>query len=508
MRFCFVLCFAFATTLFASTDTWTHAQEDALNRPATFTFEIDANKLFVSAEKMGVDIKELKKQSVGGPAKFVTIGDIVRMEGAIGFTQDVNELMRPRKFPPVDAYLRIKLSSPELAEKVLESLKESGNAGEVKINGVTYIAENKDKPRQMLAHLSDMTEIEIGTGNYILRSDRNVLTPRLKESWSKLPEQPVRFAVDIKGNEDLIRQASKLAEENAPPMAVPFVKLIDNVESIQGSLNLENQNMLSIVFNCVDDSNATELREGLDGIFGIVKLGAGEAMKQVARDFPSVAKPLKEIVQELGAKAKGKQVTFNVSKPEGLPEAISKIFSTVTSQADFVSKQNRFRHYGLAAFNYHDVYKRFPFNPEDKISWRARVLVFMELQEYADQLDLDKGANAAVNKKFANKMPSAFGSGDRNSDVAWIRSSVKRFADVTDGTSNTIMLIENRAGQPWLENNSLSIDEAVKLVKSLKDGDRLVAAMYDGSVTNLTNQIEEEKLRLLLDPKDGKPVRF
>ena len=109
-------------------------------------------------------------------------------------------------------------------------------------------------------------------------------------------------------------------------------------------------------------------------------------------------------------------------------------------------------------------------------------------------------------RSLPEEMPEIFGPDGKVSGVSWIKSEVGGFGDLTDGSSNTIMLIENPKGGPWLENKPLTIDEAVKLVTGLTDGKELTVAFYDGSCYKISNRVPEKTLRNLFDPKDGNAV--
>jgi hypothetical protein len=105
-------------------------------------------------------------------------------------------------------------------------------------------------------------------------------------------------------------------------------------------------------------------------------------------------------------------------------------------------------------------------------------------------------------------MPAVLGNGsDSLSDIAHIAldQPVKKFQDITDGTSNTIMLVSNPAGQPWMDPKGLTVDEAVNLYESLKDGETLLTAYFDGSIRKLAKgEMTAEEFRSALIPNDGK----
>ena len=178
------------------------------------------------------------------------------------------------------------------------------------------------------------------------------------------------------------------------------------------------------------------------------------------------------------------------------------------TEANKAQRMNNFRQLALGALNYEEVYKKFPFlnkqNMNEDISWRIKILPYIEQNEMYGKMDLRKGPTEEPNSTFAESMPAIFGQGGKLSNVSWIKTKVDKVSAIMDGTSNTIMLLENPKGRPWLEDNPLTVDEAIELVSELEDGTDLVAVRYDGSTFLVTNQIAKEKLRSLLEPNDGK----
>ena len=106
------------------------------------------------------------------------------------------------------------------------------------------------------------------------------------------------------------------------------------------------------------------------------------------------------------------------------------------------------------------------------------MLPFLEQNNLADQIDKEKGPEDKANSEFVDKMPKMFGADGKNSGVSWVQSEVKGFADITDGSSNTIMLIENPNAGPWMKNAPITADDAMKLVTNLKDGEDLIVVLY------------------------------
>ena len=138
------------------------------------------------------------------------------------------------------------------------------------------------------------------------------------------------------------------------------------------------------------------------------------------------------------------------------------------------------------------------------ISWRARVLPYLKFSELvAESMDLSEPWDHESNQEFVDRMPAVFGNDKKLSNIVWIKSNVVNSADISDGKSDTVMLLEHPEGTPWLEPEDLSVLEAIKMVKNLDDGHELVAARYNGTVLFIDNTLNHNQLRALFSPAGG-----
>ena len=218
----------------------------------------------------------------------------------------------------------------------------------------------------------------------------------------------------------------------------------------------------------------------------------------------------------------GPSFELTLAKPNDLTKDFLAIVDKMKGSFSDRDNANRMKMLGLAAHNYHDTHRRFPYakNPNegdrfsDDLSWRVRVLPFCELYQEYDRMDLSKGWDAEANQSVIAKGKSTFvlSNGALVSSVK-TDAATNSFRHILDGTSNTIMLIENRnaAMTPWTKPLDVTIDQAVKSVMKLAKGDFLWVAMYDGSVWKLRGpkdtKLTESDLRNLFNPRDGNVVR-
>lgn len=141
--------------------------------------------------------------------------------------------------------------------------------------------------------------------------------------------------------------------------------------------------------------------------------------------------------------------------------------------------KNNIKQLGLAMHNYHDVYRHFPsgthanenLKPEKRFSWMAMVLPFLDQQALHQQLDFELAWDEKGNKRVTNSMIQTFihptygadptgkavthyvGMAGVGKDAPELAKNHKRagifghnrktgIRDITDGTSNTIMITE------------------------------------------------------------------
>lgn len=200
-------------------------------------------------------------------------------------------------------------------------------------------------------------------------------------------------------------------------------------------------------------------------------------------------------------------------------------------------RRQNLKEIALAIHNYHDVYQCFPPahipDPDGKPmhSWRVLVLEFMgdpKATQLYKQYDFDQPWNSPANLALARQLPSVYRDPfrrDSNSTTSYMvvtgpgtifeGGNSTRFADVLDGTSNTILAVEVvNSHTAWTEPKDLDFETMPLSINATEDGncissthrDGAVVAFADGSVRFLPNDLPPNILRLLIERADGQAI--
>lgn len=220
----------------------------------------------------------------------------------------------------------------------------------------------------------------------------------------------------------------------------------------------------------------------------------GSKEKQAATDDPAGAKP---------------------SDPAGAPGGDDNRTADVDAQ-----DVNLLRQLAFGIMNFHDASRRFPMFPAESgtpskdLSWRVLVLPYLELQPEYKKFNLAEAWDSAQNKPLVDSPARSAFTLSNGRLICAIRHEVqpKSFAQLVDGSSNTIMLIESteHQGDQWTQPEDLTVDEAVKMVRSLKSGESLLVAFYDGSTTKIYSpegkDLKAGELEAIFNYKDLQPI--
>ncbi|GAB6165041.1 hypothetical protein JCM19992_10410 [Thermostilla marina] len=191
---------------------------------------------------------------------------------------------------------------------------------------------------------------------------------------------------------------------------------------------------------------------------------------------------------------------------------------------------NNLKQIGLAFHNYHDVYGHFPVSAYDDPntrSWRTALLPFLEQNVLYEQYEAvgwdvpwDDPAHAGVVNTSLDvyRCPSNISPLPNGTSyvmvvgpgtVGEVGKEIS-FADITDGTSNTILVVEWPKQIPWAKPQDISVEEFLSLFgqgsATANHPGGVNVLLCDGSVRFVPFTMSRETVRALLTRDGGEPV--
>src|SRR5262249_24805669 len=188
---------------------------------------------------------------------------------------------------------------------------------------------------------------------------------------------------------------------------------------------------------------------------------------------------------------------------------------------------NNLKQLGLAMHNYHDTYGHSPpaaiYSKDGKplLSWRVALLPYLDQEDLYKQFKLDEPWDSAHNKKLLTKMPDVFAppkgrTKEKHATFYQVFTGEGtvfegkdgiRLTDITDGTSNTILIVEAGEAVQWTKPVDLPYNEKKSLPKlggAFEAGFHFCLA--DGSVHFRKKKFDEKIMRALITRAGGEVV--
>ncbi len=187
------------------------------------------------------------------------------------------------------------------------------------------------------------------------------------------------------------------------------------------------------------------------------------------------------------------------------------------------------REIGLAMHNYHAMNNCFPpafVQSEDGkplLSWRVLILPLLGHEQLYKEFHLNESWDSPHNKPLLAKMPKTYapGASAKAADSTLFKifvgsgalfeagGTAASLADVTDGTSNTLMAVQSSDPVPWTKPEEISFDPAKplpKLAGPLKGG--VLALLADGSTRFISDRAKPELVKCAVTRAGGEVMRL
>lgn len=311
---------------------------------------------------------------------------------------------------------------------------------------------------------------------------------------------------------------------NIPPEAVQMVgpaaqmapASLLKAQALLISFDLTDKLQLNASIVLDDAATATQLKKDADEHLA--------KAAQLIVNFipePQAAKLLQKMLADLKINAQDKELTVAFQADAAVAigmilPAIQKVREASTSTAGL----NNLKQIVLAWHGYHDRNKMMPPQTIGKgLSWRVAILPYIEQQNLYSQFKLDEPWDSAHNKKLIPLMPKVYESPSRQAGpgMTYYQSFVgpntvnknpmkgMMFQQITDGTSNTILIAEAANAVEWTKPADIQVAPNQPIVLG-GDNSGTQAARADGSCLRLPRNLDQQILRLLIDPQDNMPI--
>jgi hypothetical protein len=320
--------------------------------------------------------------------------------------------------------------------------------------------------------------------------------------------------------------------DNAPAELQPFVPLL-KTKSIMLQANLDSDLRAEVRFVTENEDKAIEVERS----FNLLMKLADDAIMTVVKEektpddlkslIPSLTK-VQKVVQGLKAVRQGTTVTAKasiVADPE-LAKPLAALFLKPQMAAARAQSTNNLKQIGLALHNYHDTNGVLPAaaivdkKGKPLLSWRVAILPFIDQNNLYKQFHLDEPWDSEHNKKLAETVVKLYQLpyGESKPGYTHYRSFVGngaafepiqglKLSQFTDGTSNTLFVVEAAEGVPWTKPDEIEFDPAKPMLKHLRfEKGRCCILMCDGSVRAVSDKLKDSVLKLLIQRDDGQPI--
>jgi hypothetical protein len=323
--------------------------------------------------------------------------------------------------------------------------------------------------------------------------------------------------------------------EELPPPIEPFKPLVKaSVATLAVDLGEKTTGTLRITFPGGGEAGAglKAVETGRKLALGILDQGIGVLSKDEKDKTSQAVARLVEIAQKslksATIKRDGNTIVGHLDMKideTTTGTIIAEGVRKVREAAARTQSQNNLKQIALAMFNYHDKNGRFPaqaiYDKDGKplLSWRVMLLPYLDQNNLYNKFKLDEAWDSPNNKKLLAVIPKTymapagkpkhphgtFYQGFYGKGAFFEGKKGVGIADITDGTSNTIMVVEAPKDVPWTKPEDILFDPDKPLPKmtSMYSSGIFSAALCDGSVRGISPAITKATLKAAITRNGG-----
>ncbi len=378
--------------------------------------------------------------------------------------------------------------------------------------------------------------------------------PRLQDPAGQKGELFDRLRAERSGDDfvlvfalDPVRSLIDAQLAKQPPPPPPFSMLLDarkhlSLVELRGSILRPGRLQLTLLAK--NNSGATNLEGALNMVMAMGRMAVAAQIQKApptTPDDPEVdaafmrygQRMVDRIFAALKPTRNGREVEVKIEGDAGVATTgitVALLLPAVQAAREAarrVQSTNNLKQLAVAMITYQDAHKTFPQRASvDKqgrplLSWRVHLLPYLDQMPLYKQFHLDEPWDSEHNKKLIPRMPATLATPNRPNDGKTVYlvpvgqgtmfggDKGMGIAEITDGLSNTIMIVEADADRAveWTRPDDLAYDPERPLAGlGHVRLNVFLAAFADGSVRTLAIGIDPEVLRALFTAAGSETV--
>ncbi len=434
--------------------------------------------------------------------------------------------------PPPEPIVGIIMRSQKAfdKQKILESAMGSDVPEPVEHDGMKYYKNEYDPS----FYFPDEKTLVMGTTAVLpsMMSAKNVDSPLVRQlKTTDVDHDAVLVAVAEPFQETL----AKILETGGfpPPLKAAMQTVLNNAAAVTASVDITGDPLLCVTLQGKDDAAAGNLDAFVKTSFETGKQMFTDMKDKMAAEVPMglggpLATVAEQIVAGISIEKKDMEVAVVLKRPaalDGLPEQLKPAVDAAREQAKMNNRMNKLRMLSMGMMEHqfeHEAYPPHAIYGDDKtplLSWRVSILPLLGHEDLYERFKLDESWDSPHNIELLKEMPDYFAF---ESDTQDGKTRIMVFTgegapfdgaeglkddDITDGTSNTILLVEAGPDRavPWTKPEDLPFDrdDPLKALGTISETG-FPAVFFDGHVLMLLPNAD--LLEAMITPAGGEIV--
>lgn len=357
-------------------------------------------------------------------------------------------------------------------------------------------------------------------------------------TWQKVADHDFSFVALNEGVDFLQLGLGQTGQAAITSSVGPILEATDY---FVGSANYsEDKTDIETAIYCADGTDIAEITDAVKGVVALAKMSLKTAQKNMAKSNSSSAEkelgsqmmdlPI-ALLEAMKIESNSDRVVMKTQlsrEQEKLLKPLIPVIASTRAAARRVESANRMRQLAIGMHNYHDSNGHFPppvliSDSGKKYSWRVALLPYIDENQIFEQYRFDEDWNSEHNRKLTEATPAAFqhpnaiAAGSNQCSYFVITGKGTPFngnegtklAQITDGTSATLMIVESKKDVHWAEPTDIKFENG-KLDSQLGgfSPGGFNGSLCDASTHFWREDMDKQYLEILIQHADGQPTNW